>query len=254
MRRNGERQIFVCNDDGIYAPGLKILARALSSLGRVTVVVPDQERSAASHAITLHKPIRVHRVDHRTYIINGTPADCVRFGVLTMLKQRVDIIVSGINSGPNLGADTIYSGTIGAAVEGTMLGIPSIAVSLAYQGHGNYKPAAAFSRQLAKMVLEKSLPRNICLNVNVPDRPRNKIKGVMVTLLGKRIYGKDFESGVDPRGQAYYWLAGATPSGISVPGSDITAIEQGKISVTPIRLDMTAMDMIPVFKQWKWQV
>jgi 5'-nucleotidase len=257
MKRRSKRShvpsIFVCNDDGIYGPGLKPLAKAMESLGHVTVVVPELERSAASHAITLHKPIRVHRLDRSTLIMNGTPADCVRFGVLSHLKEKVDIVVSGINRGPNLGADTIYSGTVGAAMEACMLGIPSVAVSLADVGRGNYDTAAQFVKQLVKLILSRPVPRDICYNVNVPDRPKNRIKGVAVTHLGKRIYGKDLESGIDPRGQTYYWLAGDTPSGIAVPGSDIAAIQQGKISITPLRLDMTATEIIPIMRQWKWK-
>jgi 5'-nucleotidase len=252
-RRRSRPSIFVSNDDGIYGPGLKPLAKALASLGQVTVVVPELERSAASHAITLHKPIRVHRLDRTTLIMNGTPADCVRFGVLSHLKEKVDIVVSGINRGPNLGADVIYSGTVGAAMEACMLGLPSVAVSLADVDRGNYDTAAQFVKYLVKQILEKPVPKDICFNVNVPDRPKHRIKGVAVTHLGKRIYGKDFSSGVDPRGQTYYWLAGDTPSGIAVPGSDIAAIQQGKISVTPLRIDMTATEMIPPLRQWRWR-
>jgi 5'-nucleotidase len=251
-RKTGLR-IFVANDDGIYGPGLRPLIKALAGLGEVTCVVPEQERSAASHAITLHKPIRVHRLDRTIRIMNGTPADCVRFGVLSLMKERVDVVVSGINRGPNLGADTIYSGTVGAAIEGCMLSIPAVAVSLADVGRGNYDAAAQFTKYFVKTIMQKTLPRNVCFNINVPDRPKKRMKGVAVTHLGQRIYGKDLESGIDPRGQTYYWLAGETPSGIAVPGSDIAAIQQGKVSVTPIRLDMTATEVIPTLRQWKWR-
>jgi len=138
-------------------------------------------------------------------------------------------------------------------MEGCMMGIPSLAVSLADVGRGNYETAARFTRALVKVLLERPVPKDICYNVNVPDRPFGRMRGVSVTHLGKRIYGKDLESGIDPRGQAYYWLAGETPTGIAVPGSDIAAIQQGKISVTPLRLDMTATEMIPVLRQWSWR-
>ena len=242
--------ILVCNDDGIYGPGLPPLAAALGPLGRVTVVVPEQERSAISHAITLHKPIRVRRVKTNTYIINGTPADCVRFGVLSLMKNRADIVVSGINKGPNLGVDTVYSGTLGAAREACVLGLQSVAVSLVDEGKGCFATAARFTRVLVRRLLQHPLPPQTCLNVNVPDRPPARVRGVAVTHLGKRRYGKELTSRVDPRGQNYYWLAGETPTGIASPGSDVGAVEGGVISVTPISLDMTAHGQIAALKQW----
>lgn len=244
--------ILVVNDDGIYGEGLKPLVRALKAAGRVTVVVPEKEQSAASHAITLHKPIRLRRLAESVYIINGTPADCVRFGALSLLKERVDVVVSGINRGANMGADTLYSGTVGAAKEGCLLGFPSAAVSLVERGRGHYDTAARFAREAVRLLLKNPLPPHICLNVNVPDRPWRDVRGAAVTYLGRRIYGREHSPRVDPRGQAYFWLAGQIPKGVASPGSDMAALRQGKISVTPVRLDITDADALGLLRKWKW--
>lgn len=242
--------ILVCNDDGLFGPGLKPLAQALRPLGRVTVVVPEHERSAASHALTFHKPLRVRCMEEGIYVLNGTPADAVRFGVFSILKERVDIVVSGINRGANMGADTLYSGTVGAAREGCMLGYPSAAFSLANPRAGHYETAGIFARELVKVLLKRGLPPQVCLNVNVPDRAPGRIKGVAVTRLGQRVYGKDVHIRKDPRGETYYWMAGIVPSGVHSPGTDMTAVRHHKISVTPIRLDMTAAETIVDLQQW----
>ena len=244
MKAKRRKSILVVNDDGIYGQGLQPLARALEPLGQVTVVVPEHERSAASQSITLHKPIRVRHLHDSTYIMNGTPADCVRFGVITILKERVDVVVSGVNRGANMGSDIFYSGTVGAAREGCMLGFSSVAVSLARVKKGHFDVAAQFTRRLVEGLLSKPLPQSVCLNVNVPDLPASRLRGVEATHLGKRIYGRVMTSRVDPRGETYHWLAGAVPRGLAVPGSDIAAVRHGKISVTPLRLDMTDKDAL----------
>lgn len=253
--KKAQKNILVVNDDGVYGEGLKPLAKALSRLGQVTVVVPERERSAASHAITLHKPIRVRKLEPNFYIMNGTPADCTRFGVIAMLKERADLVVSGINHGANLGADTLYSGTVGAAKEACMLGVPALAVSVTTKEEKpHFVTAARFAVEVARKILDCGLPKNTCLNVNVPDHPWRLLKGVAVTQLGQRIYGRALSPRVDPRGLTYYWMAGAVPRGVAEPGSDIAAIEAGKISISPLKLYMTDDTFLPDLRRWRWSL
>ncbi|MBI5200088.1 MAG: 5'/3'-nucleotidase SurE [Elusimicrobia bacterium] len=244
--------ILVCNDDGVYGAGLRPLIEAMRRLGRVTVVVPDQERSADSHCLTLHKPLRVRTVEKDFYILNGAPADCARFGILGILKNKVDLVVSGINHGYNLGEDVVYSGTVAAAMEGTLLDKKAIAFS---QGYGpnekaNFSAAAEFALKAGAEVLERGLPPGICLNVNVPPLPTGRAKGVAVSRLGRRIYGTKITGRIDPRGVNYFWLAGRQVSGVSIPGTDVAAIEQGKITVTPLHVDSTDLGMVRALKKW----
>ena len=251
--KRAQKNILVVNDDGVYGEGLKPLARALGRLGRVTIVVPERERSAASHAITLHKPIRVRKLEPNLYIMNGTPADCTRFGVIAMLKEKCDLVVSGINHGANLGADTMYSGTVGAAKEACMLGIPALAVSVTTKEEKpHFDTAARFAVDVARQMLARGLPKHTCLNVNVPNHPWRLLKGVAVTTLGQRIYGRALSPRVDPRGLTYYWMAGAVPRGVAEPGSDIAAIEAGKISLTPLKLYLADEPFLPELCRWKW--
>ena len=253
QRRSTDKPvILVCNDDGVYGLGLHPLIEAMRKLGKVTVVVPDQERSADSHCLTLHKPLRVRNVEKDFYILNGAPADCARFGILGILKNRVDLVVSGINHGYNLGEDVVYSGTVAAAMEGTLLDKQAIAFS---QGYGpnekaSFSAAADFAGIVAAQVLQRGLPPGICLNVNVPPLPKGKPKGVSVARLGRRIYGTKITGRMDPRGVEYFWLAGRQVSGISIPGTDVAAIEQGRISVTPLHVDSTDPGMLKTLKKW----
>jgi 5'-nucleotidase len=245
-------RILVVNDDGVYGEGLRPLARALAALGEVTVVVPEKEQSSSSHAITLHKPIRLRRLEERFYIINGTPADCARFGSLCLLKRPPDIVVSGINKGANMGADTLYSGTLGAAKEACFLGIPAVAASLMQPAEDHFDDAARVVRAVARIVLSSGLPPNVCLNVNIPDRPRTALTGVALTSLGRRIYGKGHTPRFDPRGRAYYWMAGHIPKAVPTPGSDMAAVREGKVSITPIRLDITDGDALSTLWDLPW--
>ncbi|MBI4424219.1 MAG: 5'/3'-nucleotidase SurE [Elusimicrobia bacterium] len=245
--------ILVVNDDGIYGPGLRPLVAAMRRVGRVTVVVPDQERSADSHSLTLHKPLRIRSVSPDFYILNGSPADCARFGILGILKERVDLVVSGINHGYNLGEDVIYSGTVAAALEGTLLDKPAVAFS---QGIGSnerasFAPAAQFARKLSTLVLRHGLPSGVCLNVNVPPVPGNRLRGVAVASLGKRLYGKKITGRTDPRGQEYFWLAGKQVAGIATPGTDVAAIEEDRISVTPLRVDISDEPAMHLLRKWR---
>jgi 5'-nucleotidase len=241
------KHILVTNDDGIYGPGLNPLVRELGKIAKVTIVVPDQERSGTSHSITLHKPLRIQKLNAQTYIVNGTPADCVRFGALSLMKRNVDLVVSGINSGPNMGHDVIYSGTVAGAREGALLKLPSFAISVADLIKSDFKLAARVALKLVKIILKEGLPADIYLNVNVP----NKIKGYTITSLGQRIYDEEIECRTDPRGIKYYWLAGRFVSGVHQPGTDITVVEELNVSITPLQLNPTATQFFGVLNTWK---
>ena len=246
------REILVVNDDGIYGRGLDPLVRRMKELGEVTVVVPDQERSTASHSLTLHKPLRVKEVAKRTYILNGSPADCTRFGILELLREKADLVVSGINQGLNLGEDVIYSGTVAAAMEATMLEIPALAVSQDLSEKSYFHAAAQIASRIAQKIFRHGLPPGTSLNVNVPALPASQIRGILPTRLGKRLYGKKVTVRSDPRGHLYFWLIGKKVSGIALPGSDVAAIQRGWASMTPLKLDITDAEMLGQLKLWKW--
>jgi len=243
--------ILITNDDGIQSEGLTALKNALLSLGSVAVVAPDREQSTASHAITLHRPLRVEEVAHRCFSVDGTPADCVNLSINGILKGKPKILVAGINKGENLGDDVTYSGTVSAAIEGTLIGIPSIAVSLVTRKDFKFEAAAVFAKRLVEQVLEHGLPDNTLLNVNVPNLTEQEIKGVEITCQGKRIYGDAIVEKVDPRGKKYYWIGGDQLGYRDIPGSDFDAVNRKMISVTPLRLDLTGYDAIETLKEWK---
>ncbi len=229
-------RILVTNDDGIFSEGLKLLAGALAELGEVWVVAPDREQSATGHALTLTRPLRMQKVEERWYAVDGTPTDCVNLAVLSLLKdQRPDLVVSGINFGNNLGDDVTYSGTVSATFEGTLLGIPSVAFSQEVAEGFSFAPAARFARELVRVLLSAELPKDLLLNVNVPV---GKIQGVSFTKLGRRVYKQSVIEKTDPRGRKYYWIAG-TPRWEVANGTDYEAVSQGRISVTPLHLDLT---------------
>jgi len=231
--------VLVSNDDGIRAAGIQALASALSDLGEVWVVAPDREQSAVSHALSLHSPLRADEIGPRQFAVDGTPTDCIILGVNQILPERPSLIVSGINHGGNLGDDITYSGTVSAAIEGTLLGIPSIAVSLVVRGAADYGPAASFARRLSESVVEQGLPDDTLLNVNVPAVPAEDLRGFAVTRQGKRRYSDAIVEKVDPRGRKYYWIGGDDAGFVRAEGSDCTAVESGMISVTPLHLDLT---------------
>lgn len=252
--------ILVTNDDGIASAGIKALARSLVSLGDVYVVAPETEQSAVAHALTLHRPIRSRRFKNKSYAINGTPTDCVIVGAGRLLPRMPDILISGINIGGNLGDDVTYSGTVAAAMEGTLLGIPSIAVSLAIDPQSNgdlnikpsrFKQAADIALKYAGIVLEKGLPKDTLLNINVPDI--SKIKGEKFTKQGKRVYDSSVQEISDPKGKKYYWIGGGMP--IWEPGeeTDFEAIINGFASVTPVHLDLTNYKALKFIKN-NWGV
>ena len=230
-------RILVTNDDGIYSEGLRKLAEALKPLGEVIIVAPDREQSAASHALTLNRPLRLLRLQENEWIVDGTPTDCVNLAVLKLMKEaRPDIVVSGINFGPNLGDDVTYSGTISAAFEGALLNIPSIAFSALVGEHFSFDRCAAFAAELTRDALTSHLDPQIILNVNFPVK---EFAGVRVTKLGKRIYSEGVIERLDPRGRKYYWIGGEPPIWHPGEGTDFEAIQEGYISITPLHLDLT---------------
>lgn len=236
-------KILVTNDDGINAIGIRKLAEALKKLGDVFVIAPDRERSATGHAITMHEPLRVKKVDYyseeiKAWSINGTPSDCVKLGITSLIPDRPDIVVSGINNGPNLGTDVIYSGTVSAAIEGAINGIPSIALSLAGVGNNKkYEGAASLSCFLVEEYLYKC--KNAILNINFPLLDLKQIKGIRITELGIRKYNSSYIKRVDPMGNEYYWLSGELIKNNIIKNSDINAIENGYISITPLHYNLT---------------
>lgn len=249
MTRTSPR-ILVCNDDGIHGPGLMPLVAAMRRVGRATVVVPAQERSADSHSLTLHKPIRIHSHGREVFSLNGKPADCARLGTLEILKGKVDLVVSGINRGFNLGEDTVYSGTVAAAREAALLGVPSLAFSQDPEAP-SYSAAAAFAAKLAKVVLRQGLPPGVCLNVNFPAVKGRAYKGADFVRLGRRVYSKDVTKREDPRGGRYYWLAGSYVTSLKEEGTDVASVAAGRVSMTPLHVDATHFPTLDSLKKWR---
>lgn len=247
--------ILITNDDGIYAEGIVALARELRGLDDVLVVAPSEEQSAVGHAITLSEPLRLHRVrlDENIYgwATNGRPADAVKLGVKVLLKKPPNLVVSGINLGENVGSSLLYSGTVSAATEGTLLGIPSIAVSVSYAKHPDYTYAARFAASLAQLVLQKGLPHGILLNVNIPSIPSEQIKGIRITRQGKSFFADFFEERTDLQGKNYYWMGGRMVNLDYDKDADYSALSDGYISITPIHLDLTAYNFIEQLKGWE---
>jgi 5'-nucleotidase len=240
-------RILVTNDDGIYSEGLRKLADACREVGEVVIVAPDREQSAASHALTLNRPLRLLQIEKDEWIVDGTPTDCVNLAVLKLLKDtRPDLIVSGINFGPNLGDDVTYSGTISAAFEGALLNIPSIAFSALVGKHFSFDRCAAFAGELARIALETHRDPRVVLNVNFPV---SEFCGVKITTLGRRIYSEGVIERLDPRGRKYYWIGGEPPVWDPGEGTDFDAVQNGFISITPLHLDLTHHESIPRLKQ-----
>ena len=242
-------RVLLSNDDGVHSAGLQALADALSDVAEVFVVAPDREQSAASHAISLHRPLRIVELGPRRWSVDGTPTDCVYVALHHLLKaNRPDVCISGINYGPNLGDDVTYSGTVAAAMEATLLGIPSIAVSLVGRERFDFGPAAAFARGLALEVASRGLPKGTLLNVNVPPGTPG---GFAVTRLGKRNYGSSVIENVDPRGRRYYWIGGAETKHEVISGSDCCAVfDANLVSITPLQMDMTEYGMLEPLAGW----
>ena len=243
-----QRTILVTNDDGIHSPGLKALAEALTELGEVYIIAPDRERSAAAHSLTLHKPLRATEIAPRWYVVDGTPTDCVALAVMSVLKVKPHLVVSGINLGANLGDDITYSGTVSAAFEGTLLGLPSFAVSAVQPLEQDLRVAASFAVRLAQLILEQGLPPDTLLNVNVPS---GEVKGVAMTRQGKRAYNELIVEKVDPRGKIYYWIGGGEPTWQRLGDTDYEAVIEGKVSITPLHLDLTNYAATQSLRGWE---
>ena len=250
-------RILVTNDDGVHADGLFALKEALSAVGEVTVVAPERQQSATGHAITLHKPLRLSptrlRDGSAAFASNGTPSDCATLGILEAMGGECDLVVSGINHGPNLGWDVHYSGTVSAAIEARVIGVPSFAVSVAswdWRSTGRRRPTSRPGWR--RWLPSHPLPPNTILNVNVPNIPASEVTGVAVTTQGRRQYVDRIERRTDPLGRPYFWLGGslAEEAAGAEPGSDVRAVAEGKIAITPIHLDMTAYSALPQLKEW----
>ncbi|MDH7486727.1 MAG: 5'/3'-nucleotidase SurE [Anaerolineae bacterium] len=249
-------QILVTNDDGVQAPGLLALKQALQTIGQVTVLAPERAWSAAGHTKTMHKPLRIWQAEladgSLAYVTNGTPSDCVGLAVLQAVPVQPDLVVSGINRGANLGYDITYSGTVAAAMEAVVAGLPALAVSLdSREEDADYRLAARVAARLAAQVLKRGLPPNTLLNLNVPALPPDEVRGVCVTRLGRRVYRDVLIERTDPRGQPYYWIGGDPPIGVPEDGTDVGALAQGCVSVTPLTMDMTAYRVLDELKGWE---
>ncbi|MBI5243837.1 MAG: 5'/3'-nucleotidase SurE [Elusimicrobia bacterium] len=249
MTRSRRPRILVVNDDGIHGIGLLPLIAVLSGLGEVTAVVPERERSADSHCLTLRRPLRVTLLRPGLYMADGSPADCARIGALEIVK-RPDLAVSGVNNGFNLGSDVIYSGTVAGATEATLLGIPALSVSRGQGRTQDFRPASELAGKIAAQILRRGLPQGVCLNLNVPPLSGRRLRGVRITALGRRIYGKKVTARRDPYGAPYYWLAGRYISGFPDKGTDVTAVRDGFASLTPLHVDNTHRPTLKLLKRW----
>lgn len=252
--------ILVTNDDGVTAPGLLALVQAVRPLGSVTVLAPDHNWSASGHVKTLHRPLRVKEVTLAdgtpALASDGAPSDCVALAVMGLVEGKIDLVVSGINPLANVGHDLTYSGTVTAAMEAAISGIPAVAVSLdppeQHSSPLDYSAAAAVGSRIAAAVLRHGLPRGICLNVNVPYLPLEKLTGFSATRQGLRIYRDQLVRRLDPRGRPYYWIGGDAPTGVPDDGTDFGALAAGSVSITPIQLDLTAHSYLAELAGWSW--
>lgn len=246
--------ILCTNDDGYRATGLRVLSRAAAGLGRVEIVAPDREQSASSHSLTMHFPLRAHRLGEETHAIDGTPTDCVALAVGELLDGRPDVVLSGINHGPNMGEDVLYSGTVAGAMEATILGIPAIAFSFAGRDPSmipGYEPL--LERLLPQLVRQDRFPPETLLNVNLPPIPPEEVRGVLVTRLGRRVYTDSITRALDPNGREYFWIGGGGVEWRADEGTDFWAVNEGFISVTPLHLDLTNFKLLSEVERWELQ-
>jgi 5'/3'-nucleotidase len=252
--------ILVTNDDGIQAPGLLALAQEMRKLGRVTVFAPDHNWSASGHVKTMDRPLRAHTVQladgSEGLTTDGAPSDSVALALLGVVKEKIDLVVSGINPHENIGHDVTYSGTVTAAMEAVIGGVPGMAVSLHapedFHGTLDYSTAAKVGRRVADKLLSDGLPEGVLLNVNVPYLKEDEIRGFMITRQGLRVYRDALDARIDPRGKPYYWIGGEFPTGVREEGTDYGAIKAGYVSITPLQLDLTAWSAMEKMKNWKW--
>ena len=243
-------KILVSNDDGYFAPGITLLAEALRRLGEVTVVAPERDRSGASNSLTLDRPLIVRRAPNGYFSVNGTPTDCVHIAVTGLLDFTPDVIVSGVNLGANMGDDTIYSGTVAAAVEGYLLGIPSVAVSLTSKEGSHFDAAIGVALEMVERLARAPFGEPVLLNVNVPDVAPGQLRGIEITRLGKRHKAEPVIKMQTPRGETAYWIGPAGGAQDAGPGTDFHAIDQCRVSVTPLRLDLTHNAQLPLAREW----
>ncbi|MDD2586830.1 MAG: 5'/3'-nucleotidase SurE [Syntrophomonadaceae bacterium] len=246
-------RILVTNDDGIHARGIHALVKELSSIAEIYMVAPDRERSGTGHSITVFEPIKVTPVTFqavkKAWIIGGTPVDCVKLAISKLVDVKLDLVVSGINHGPNLGTDVLYSGTVSAAAEGVIMGIPSVAVSLdSFDADMDFRLAARTTRKVVELILEKGINSQTLLNINIPALPKDEIKGIRITKLGVRNYDNLFDERQDPRGNTYYWLGGGVINEEQEKDSDVIAVQEAFISITPINLDLTDYRLIKEYE------
>lgn len=255
-----EKHILVTNDDGVTAPGLLVLAQQMRKLGKVSILAPDRNWSNGGHVKTLHRALRVREVQltdgSQAFAGDCAPSDCVALATLGYLEGKIDLVVSGINIGANLGHDVTYSGTVTAAMEALIAGIPAVAVSLEvpeeHVGWIDFGPAAQAARQVVEHVLAKELPEETLLNVNLPFLPSTELRGFKLTRLGLRVYHSRLDERVDPRGRPYYWIGGDAPTGVPEHGTDIGALAEGYVSITPLHLDLTAYRALTDLDTWDW--
>jgi 5'-nucleotidase len=231
--------ILLSNDDGIQSEGLTALEDSLKDIADIYTVAPDRAQSSMSHALTLHRPLRVQELGPRRVAVNGTPVDCVKLALTGLLPVRPDLVISGINKGPNLGDDIIYSGTVSAAIEGALLGLPAVAMSLVSFKDFDFRAAADFGAALVKRIAEEGIPPKTLLNVNVPPLPKEQLKGWRMTRMGKRHYSENIVERVDPRGGKYYWIGGDDLGFADEEGTDCKTVHEGYVSVTPLQVDLT---------------
>jgi 5'-nucleotidase len=261
METDKPMHILVTNDDGVTAPGLLALAQEMRKLGHVTVLAPDRNWSASGHVKTMERPLRVRKTlladGTAALTSDGAPSDCVALALLGVVKEKIDLVVSGINPNANIGHDVTYSGTVTAAMEALIDGVQGIAVSLNspadFSGALDYGPAARVARQVAEQVVARGLPEGVLLNVNVPYLQDAEIKGYMITRQGLRVYRDALDTRTDPRGRPYYWIGGDAPTGVLEDDTDFGAIERGYISITPLQLDLTAREALGVLRRWNFQ-
>jgi 5'-nucleotidase len=251
--------ILVTNDDGVTAPGLLALAQEMRKLGKVTVLAPDRNWSASGHVKTMERPLRVRETKladgSPALTTDGAPSDCVALALLGVVQEKIDLVMSGINPNANIGHDVTYSGTVTAAMEAVISDVPGIAVSLdSKPGHGelDYGPAARIAARVASQVIANLLPEGVLLNVNVPCLPEEQIKGIQITRQGLRVYHDALDARKDPRGRPYYWIGGEFPTGVEEDGTDVGALGEGFVSVTPLQLDLTAYKALDKLKAWQW--
>jgi 5'-nucleotidase len=243
-------RILLSNDDGYFSPGIEVLARTLAAVADVTVVAPERDRSGASNSLTLDRPLSLKRAGNGYYHVNGTPTDCVHLAVTGMLDELPDMVVSGINLGANMGDDTIYSGTVAAATEGFLLGIPSLAVSLCSKAGVHFETAARVALELVQMIQREDVSEPLLLNVNVPDVPYSELRGTVATRLGKRHKAEAVVRTLTPRNETVYWVGAAGEAEDAGEGTDFYAVSQHQVSITPLQIDLTHNAQLPLIRNW----